>query len=103
MPSIQHTRDGSVKLYVKGWTPERFVEARAQQLAELRAACGINATGTAADSLDPEHEALLLALDEVYRLADARVLDRLRIHARLDDLLPDLTAQTPKTPGDDQP
>ena len=77
VPCVEHLRDGAAQLQASGWTAARFGQARAEQLAELRARLGVNARGTAADTLDVTHEALLLTLDQLYRAADAEVMQAL--------------------------
>jgi hypothetical protein len=117
VPSVEHNKDQGVKLHMNGWTAGKFNSARAHQHSGLRVALGINSVGDAADTLDPEHEALLVALDRVYINADMRVLEHLRRHdaaayerykKELHTTRPfppdegeDLPTQTPP-PGDDQ-
>lgn len=115
-PSVEHNKDKGVKLHMNGWTALKFGSARADQLSDLRGALGINSVGTSARILDPEHEALILACDGIFRLADAKVKDHLRQHdaaayerykAELHTTRPFPPEQddepTPQTPGDDQP
>ncbi len=118
VPSVEHNKDQGVKLHMNGWTAPKFNSARADQHSGLRVALGINSVGDAADTLDPNHEALLVALDRVFINADLRVLEHLRRHddaayerykAELHTVRPfppEQAADTPTsptTPGDDKP
>ncbi len=81
LPSIEHERADCAKLLKEGWTEQRFVEARAAQLAALRKKLHIEIDGAQVMTLDPQHEALLLVLDEVFRLADEQAAGSLRVLA----------------------
>lgn len=80
LPSVEHNKDQGVKLHMRGWTASKFDSDRAYQLSGLRGALGINSVGTAANMLDPEHEALILACDGIFLAVDAKVREHLRQH-----------------------
>lgn len=116
VPSVEHNKDKGVKLHLTGWTAFKFGSARADQLSDLRGALGINGVGTAANIFDPEHEALILACDGIFRLADSRVKKHLRQHdnAAYAEYRKELHTTRPfppeqdddtnlPNPGDDQP